>query len=302
MHGMHSVDANLLLALDALLREGSVLGAARRMGLSPPAMSRTLQRLRDATGDPLLVRAGRRMMPTPRAIAIRERVHVASSEVRALLDKAADLDLSTLERTFTVRGNDYLLGVIGQRLDVRVQSEAPRVRLAFLPEGTEDVEALRSGDVELDVGVQSQLGPELRVRKLFEDKMVGVVRKGHPLGRGRLTPKRLASVGHVVVSRRGKGRGSLDVALEALGLARRVERIVPTHFAAAWLVRESDRMAVVPGRFAAQVSGQLGLRSVPLGIELPPLAIALAWHPRYDADKPHAWLRECFYRVAQKLK
>ncbi|AGC45323.1 LysR family transcriptional regulator [Myxococcus stipitatus DSM 14675] len=294
---MHSVDANLLLALDALLREGSVMGAARRMNLSPPAMSRTLQRLRDATGDPLLVRAGRRMVPTPRALAMRERVQDAAREVCSLLGPPEALVLGTLSRTFTLRTSDYLLVVLGNALDRLVREEAPQVRLTFAPEGSEDVESLRSGDVDLDMGVQGQLGPELRVRKLFDDEMVAVVRQGHSLT-GAATPRRLVKVPHVVVSRRGKGKGVLDDALAKQGLARRVERIVPSYFSAARLVAGSDLIGIVPRRFAQEVAPGFGLRMLELGVELPRLTLSLAWHPRFDGDAAHQWLREGVVRAS----
>jgi DNA-binding transcriptional LysR family regulator len=296
---MHSVDANLLLALDALLREGSVLGAARRMHLSPPAMSRTLARIREAMGDPVLVRAGRRLVPTPRALAIRERVRLAAAETRSLLSPDAPLNLATLERTFTIRTNDYLVAAFGPVLDALVRAEAPRVRLVMSPEGAEDVEPLRAGELDLDIGVQSELGPELRTRRLYEDPMVAIVRKGHPLARGRLTSKRLASVEHVGVSRRGKLTGRIDRVLAEEGLKRTVTRVVPTHLAGAWLVAESDLLGVVPQRLAERVARTLPLQVLALPFPLEPLSIRFAWHPRHDGDAAHAWLRDCIIRAAR---
>ena len=293
---MHSVDANLLLALDALLQEGSVLGAARKMNLSPPAMSRTLQRLRDATGDPLLVRAGRRMVATPRALAMRDRVRSAAREVTALLGPPDALDLPTLRRTFTLRTSDYLLAVLGPRLDGLVRAAAPHAALRFVPEGSEDVEDLRAGDLDIDLGVQNQLGPELRVRTLFDDVMVGLVRRAHPLKRA--TPTQLAALPHVAVSRRGKMTGLLDRELARLGLARRVDRVVPSFLSAACLVASSDLLAVFPRRLAAIIAASFDVRAVPLRVELPPLRIAMAWHPRFDGDAAHAWLRATILRAA----
>src|SRR3954464_11670403 len=127
MHQMQSADANLLRALDALLRDGSVTAAARRMTLSPPAMSHALARLRQTVGDPLFVRAGNRLVPTPRAVAMRERVSRTATEIRALLERERPLDLRTLERTFTIRASDALIVTMGRALDLLVRREAPGV-------------------------------------------------------------------------------------------------------------------------------------------------------------------------------
>ena len=129
MHEMESVDANLLLALDALFQAGSVTGAARRRNVSPPAMSHTLSRLRLAVGDPLFVRAGNRLVPTPRALAMRERVSRAAAEVGSLLRPDLPLDLATLERTFIIRASDATIVTVGHALDVLVRREAPGVSL-----------------------------------------------------------------------------------------------------------------------------------------------------------------------------
>jgi len=132
MHEMESADANLLLALDALLQAGSVTGAARRMNVSPPAMSHTLARLRLALSDPLFVRAGNQLVPTPRALEMGERVSRAATEVRALLRPDVALDLATLERTFIIRASDAMIVSVGQALDELVRQEAPAVALHFV--------------------------------------------------------------------------------------------------------------------------------------------------------------------------
>src|SRR5215813_3006969 len=139
MHGMQSADANLLLAFDALLRTGSVTGAARRMNVSPPAMSHTLSRLRAAVGDPLFVRAGNRLVPTPRALAMRDRVGQVASDIGALLQPERPLELATLERTFVIRASDAIVVTFGHALDVIMRAESPRVVLhvvASPPDGS----------------------------------------------------------------------------------------------------------------------------------------------------------------------
>src|SRR6201996_8294713 len=227
--GMPEADLNLLIALDALLADGSVAGAARRLGLSASAMSRTLTRLREATGDPLLVRAGRQMVLTPHAEALRQRTQNAVHEARAVLGPGTtELDFSTLQRTFTIRSSDGFVEAFGASLIAAAAAVAPRVCLRFAPKLEKTAAYLRDGSADLEIGVLSEMGPEVRVQTLFRDRFIGVVREGHPLlGEGEVTPERYAACGHVVVSRQGRPAGPVDEALAALGLARTVVAVVP---------------------------------------------------------------------------
>ena len=174
-------DFNLLATLDVLLDEGSVAGAARRLGLSPSAMSRALARLRETTGDPLLVRAGRGLVPTPRALELREQVPRLVQDAEAILRPAQAPDLSSLRRTFTLRTSEGFVENFGPELIARVGAEAPHVRLRFVPKPDKEAAPLREGTVDLETGVvEPTTGPELRAQALF-DRLVGVVRAGHPL-------------------------------------------------------------------------------------------------------------------------
>jgi DNA-binding transcriptional LysR family regulator len=291
LHAMHDLDLNLLTALDALLQDGSVVRAAARVGLTPPAMSRALGRLRVALDDPLLVRAGRRLVPTPRAAALRDRVHAAFAEARALLGPEAPPEPAQLHRRFTVRADDAVLAVIGPALLARLSAVAPGVTVVFAAEGDEDVAALREGHIDLDIGVQGDLAPEIRVRKLFDDHRVVLVRKrGSP--RRPLSLAAFARRPQVDISRRGRMRGPIDDALAAHGLVRRVVAVVSTHLAAAVLVAQSDAVSLVSSRFARSISRCLDVTWLPPPAALTTAAIAMAWHPRFDADASHAWFRD----------
>jgi DNA-binding transcriptional LysR family regulator len=295
---MHSIDLNLLIALDALLTEGSVLGAAQRMNLSPPAMSRTLGRIRRTFGDEILVRAGREMMPTPRALELRSRVRALLEDAQAVMRPDADLDPSTLARSFTIRASDYVAGVFGVPLQVIATREAPQVTLRFADQGKEDVSALREGRIDLDVGVLGDIGPEIRVQTLLRDRFVAVLRRGHPLLKGRMTARRFAAAAHVSASRRGLNRGPIDDALAALGLSREVKFVVPGFHAAMLTAAASDIVASVPLAVAATAE-RLGLqiRHVDLPVATPEIAIAQAWHPRFDKDAGHRWLHTAVRRA-----
>ncbi len=295
-------DLNLLHALDALLQEESVTAAARRAHLTTPAMSRALGRLRDALADPLLVRAGRGMVLTPYAVSLRERVHTARSEANGLLGPATHAAITEVERTLVIRASDAVAGLLAAPLHARLAVEAPRLTVRFAPEGDEDAAALRDGRVDLDVGVVDLAEPELRTRVLFRDAFTFMVRRGHPLERGKLTAQRLAAAAHVVVTRKGRARGPIDRALDDLGLQRHVAAIVPTFFAALFAAARSDLVAAVPRTVAAEAATVLPLRALRAPLELPPISVSLLWHPRHDHDPAHRWLRERVLDVGLALQ
>lgn len=293
---MPDPDLNLLPVLDALLAQGSVAGAARQLGLSPSAMSRALARLREVTGDPLLVRAGRGMVPSPRALALRERIGPLLQEAQAALRPAGALDLQTLQRDFSLRTREGFVESFGAALVARVAAEAPGVRLHFLPKPDKDSTALRDGGADLETGIVGQgAGPELITQALFRDRFIGVVRAGHPLAAGPVTPQAYATAGHVGVVRRRLAASPVDAALQAQGLARRIAVTVTGFTAALALARGTDLVATVPERHTAALRHGLHAFALPLALE--PLTISLLWHPRLDADPAHRWLRACVREV-----
>ena len=287
---MPTPDLNLLVTFDAVLSEGSVARAARRLGLSPSAMSRALARLRETTGDPLLVRAGRGLVLTPRAIELREQVRQLVQDAEAVLRPAEKLNLDKLARTFTLRTSEGFVENFGPALIARVADEAPGVRLRFVHKPDKDSTPLRSGMLDLETGVvETTTAPELRVQALFRDHFVGVVRIGHPLSQGELTPARYAAGGHIVVSRDGIDKGPIDDALLEFGLERSAATIVGGFSSALGLARASDLIATVPERHTGHL--RAGMHSFPLPLSVPSFTVSLLWHPRMDADLAHRWLR-----------
>jgi DNA-binding transcriptional LysR family regulator len=285
-------DLNLLVTLDVLLAEGNVTRAAERLHLSPSAMSRALARLRQTTGDPLLVRAGRGLVPTPRAAELREKVSALVQESEAVLRPERAPELMRVERTFTVRTSDGFVENFGPALVQRVLEEAPGVRLRFIQKVGADSTLLRDGSVDLETGVVGEAtSPEIRAQMLFRDRFVGVVRKGHPMARGRITAKRYAAERHVLVSRRGRDRGVVDAALEALGLTRAIVTIVGDFSAAIALARSSDLVATVPEIHTGNLRHAMHTVALPFSTE--EITVAMQWHPRLHADPVHRWLREC---------
>ncbi|SEG60871.1 transcriptional regulator, LysR family [Bosea lathyri] len=296
--GMTPPDLNLLVTLDVLLAEGSVAVAARRLRLSPSAMSRALARLRETTGDPLLVRAGRGLVPTPRALELRARVGPVVQEAEEMLRPASALDLQRLVATFSIRASDGFVEAFGPALIVRLQEEAPSVRLRFVQKPDKDSASLRDGSVDLETGVIGPAqSPEIRAQALFSDRFVGVVRQGHPLAQGEVTPDRYAACRHILVSRRGRDAGPIDEALEAVGLRREVATIVGGFSGALALARASDLVAAVPERHTQTM--RAGMITFPLPVAVPEITVSLLWHPRLDADPAHRWLRDCVRAICR---
>ena len=293
---MSTPDFNLLITLDVLLAEGSVARAAKRLRLSPSAMSRALARLRETTGDPLLVRAGRGLVATPRALELRERVSQLVQDAEAVLRPAEQPDLSQLSRTFTLRTSEGFVENFGADLIARVAEQAPGVRLRFMHKPDKDSAALRDGTVDLETGVVGKAtGPELRTQGLFRDRFIGVVRMGHPLSEGEMTPARYAAGSHISVSRRGLDKGPIDEALELQELERHIATIVAGFSTALALARATDLIASVPERHTASL--RAGMHSFALPLSLPAFTVAMLWHPRLDADPVHRWLRGCLREV-----
>ncbi|KAF0864355.1 LysR family transcriptional regulator [Pseudomonas sp. LD120] len=297
---MSNPDLNLLLTLDVLLTEGSVARAAERLQLSPSAMSRALSRLRQVTGDPLLVRAGRGLVPTPRAQELRRQVGPLVEQALAALRPSEQIDLGQLQRTFTLRSRDGFVENFGPALIRRLRQQAPQVRVHFVPKLDRDSQPLREASIDLETAViDSDTSPELRTRALFRDRFIGVVRSGHPLSRGPVKLEDYLAGEHILASHPGHAHGRMDEALHALGRRRQVVTLVSGFSAALALARGSDLIAMVPERHTSNL--REGLHSFCLPLPLPEMTLSLLWHPRMEADPAHRWLRQCVYELCSDV-
>ena len=294
-------DLNLLITLDVLLREGNVTRAALRLRLSPSAMSRSLARLRETTGDPLLVRAGRGLVPTPRALELREKVSQLVVDAQAVLRPEKTPDLKQLVRTFTLRTSEGFAENFGSNLVARVTALAPGVRLSFVQKLDKDSAQLREGTVDLETGVvAAMIGPEVRAQALFRDRFVGVVRLGHPLSQGEITPSRYSNGRHIGISRRGLEMQPIDEALSLLGLQRDIAVVVGGFSTAVAMSRASDLIASVPERHTGNL--RAGMHTFSLPFTTPEFTVSLLWHPRLHADPAHRWLRDLVVKTCAVLK
>ena len=283
---MH-LDLNLLVAFDVLLDERSVGAAANRLNLSQPAMSRTLGRIRQATGDEILVRSGRLMLPTPYAEQVRAEVHDLVVRAQAVFVPAAGVDLATLERTFTLQANDVVAAALIARLAARVAAAAPGVCLRLLGEADTDLGGLRRGSVDVQLSDETAYPADVRSATVMTDTLVTVGRRDLPLDPA--TAEAFAALPHAVISRRGRPRGPIDDLLAARGLTRRVAVTVPT-LALALRAAAAGLVTVAP---ALAAGDQLGpdLRTWPLFAPAPEIPAVMAWHVRHERDSAHRWLR-----------
>jgi DNA-binding transcriptional LysR family regulator len=285
------LDLNLLTVLDALLEEGSVMGAAQRLHLSSPAVSRTLGRLRAVTGDDILVRTGHSMAPTPYAVSVREDVHRLVRQAREVLSPIRELNLAELERTFTIRCHDAVATSLAPVLVALIQRQAPGVQLRLLAENPVDTDDLRRGRIDLELGGEGPGLPEFRSEPLGEDRLVVAMRAGHPCAAG-LDLASYAAQPHVVISRRGRLAAPVDDVLAAEGLRRRVVAAVATVATALQIAARSDALVTCTAILGCPLIEAFGLVARPLPIESSAATISCNWHQRYDSDPAHAWLRQ----------
>ncbi|MCB9545285.1 MAG: LysR family transcriptional regulator [Myxococcales bacterium] len=298
---MEPSDLTALATLDALLQEVSVTRAARRLGLSTPAVSHALARLRERLADPLLVRAGRGMVLTPRATALRPVVRDAMAAAGRVFADEGEFSPARLRGSLTISVTDYVLLVFGVAFDEAVRAGAPGLDLRFVPNAADDAERLRAGETDLAIGIYGDLPPELRTRPVISDRLVCVLRADHPTVKRRLTLERYTRLEHIQVAPRGRPGGYVDEVLAAQGLRRRVARAVPYFQAALELAAHSDRVLTISERIARLHAPRLGLALFEPPVPLEPFALSMVWHPRFDGDAGHRWLRERLVAVTTAM-
>jgi DNA-binding transcriptional LysR family regulator len=297
------IDLNLLTALDALLDESNVTKAASRLGVSQPAASHALGRLRELLGDPLLVRTPAGMQLTPRAAELRPALRAALAAAEVVLQAAPVFDPATAERTFVATIPDQAGYLLLPAIANRLAAEAPRVRLELRP-AVDDLErALGTGEVELVVArYRDAPPPSLRERPLWTERFACVVRKGSAAARGPLDLDRYLSVRHVVVSPNGTPGSLVDDELGKLGVRRHIAMVIPQFLIAPAIVATSDLMWTAPLGVARAFADQLPLTIREPPLELPRFEMGVRWHVRLDRDPGLAWLRGVVDQVCAPLR
>jgi DNA-binding transcriptional LysR family regulator len=307
MQAMHleGLDLNLLVALRALLSERHVTRAAARIGLSQPAMSHALSRLRELLGDPLLVRAPSGMKRTARAEAMAEPLERVLEDLGRVLASPAPFDARTSTRKFRIATDDYMELVLFPKLLPRFWSEAPSADLRLANLLASAHEDLAEGRIDFALGVHGTLGGPvprgIRSERLVSDRFVCVVREDHPVIKKRLSLEDFIALPHALVAPRGVEGGVVDVALAKLGKARRVAVTIPHFLVAPHMIRETDLVLTLAERVAKSLAPLLGLKQIAPPLEVPGFSMSMMWHERQHVDPAHAWLRTMMAAVAKKL-
>jgi DNA-binding transcriptional LysR family regulator len=287
-------DLNLLLGLDALLRENTVSGAAARLDLSVPAMSHLLGRIRREFDDPILVRSGRQMVPTQRALELKERVrHIVDEAIGLEADQVA-FEPGSLKRDFLIVAGEAVLAFLGGPLLAHLAAHSPNVRCAFVSDRPDLL--WRNFTVDLAIGVVLDPSPEMRLETLLTDRLVGVCRKGHPLLRSKVTAERYLTAGHLINARAGRFVSPLDA---RLGGERSVVASAPT-VSALWMLRDTDLIGSCYERLEGAAVRAIGLKTFEIPFPLEPVPICQVWHAGHESDHAHTWLRQTIRQVVRE--
>jgi DNA-binding transcriptional LysR family regulator len=293
------MDLNLLVVLDVLLEEESVSRAAERLNMSVPAVSRALGRLRAALDDPLLARSGRVLRPTATAVDIKPQVRALIEQARAL----TRADTASGTRTFTIMAPADVIATAGAALLDRLAADNPktRLRLTSTDHATDEAEAVRNGTADAAISVNAAKHADLHSHGLLRAPLTAVVRTGHDLATGAVTPERFAAWPHVMTSRHGRLRSATDTALASLGHPRTVACSVPDFGTALQLASTSDLVAIAPAALVPPLHPALGLTPINAPLTLRPLRVSLLWHPRQHQEPAHQRLRSHITELAAIL-
>jgi len=296
---IRAVDLNLLKAFDALMSERAVTRAAGRIGLSQPAMSHALSRLRALFADDLFVRTPNRMEPTARAREIAPLVSAAIEHIEAALNLSVGFDPAKSAGIFTAGMAEYAEVALVGRLAESFARQAPKATLRLTPvTGAEAAEQLDSGAIDVAASHLRALPAHLASMVLLRDPFVLIARRGHPLAAEPLSIEGYAALDHVLVSPRGDTTGAVDRALKDFGLKRRIALLVATYLALPSVLAASDLVATVPRRTARQIAAIAEIEIMPLAIDLSVL-VSMAWHRRAASEPAQIWFRSLLVDAAR---
>lgn len=297
---LSGLDANLLVLLDALVETASVAEAAKQLGLSASAASHALARLRELVGDPILVRAGRRMVPTARARELAPTLREGLTLVERAIRKPTPFTPAEVERELRIGAIDFATKqIVPPLLDV-LRRRAPGVDVTAVQFEPRSIDLLGTGDLDLVLAL-ARPATSVRQALLLREPFASIARRGHPALEERMTAKRFAALPHALVSSTTRRKGVVDAALEAQGLARRVVLVVPTFAAAAIAVAESDMVLTGAAREAELAASHLPLVVFAPPLDLPPFGLAMYWHERQHRDPFVTWVRAELAAIGRAL-
>jgi DNA-binding transcriptional LysR family regulator len=299
---LRSLDLNLLLVLDALLESGGVGGAAERLGLSQPAVSNALRRLRERLGRPLFTRHGRQLVPTPETLALAPVVRSALATLDQALFSLPGFQPQLARGTVTLGMTDYWYARLLPPLVAHLEQQAPGVQLQTSGTGEEVLaDALPRGDVDAAIFLHPRTHPGVRAEILLSDSYVLVARRGHPLAQRAMSLEDFAEQRQVLVSPQGPWASQLGAAMRRKGLAFRVALRTAQMQVAMDVVARTDYVSVLPRRVAEQMRRGLPVRLLPLPVPTDGFTLALYWHERSQDDPLHRWFRTLTARLARQV-
>jgi DNA-binding transcriptional LysR family regulator len=291
---LHRIDLNLLVVLDAIFSEGGITKAGEKLHLTQPAISHALGRLRELFGDPLFIREGRRMVPTPLARSLMQPVRRALHSLEVTLNESQRFDPATTQRHFHIAIRDVLEAMVLPPLLARVEAEAPSVDISAIRVDRRSFESeLAAGSLDAVLDVLLPMSEDIRHQRISVDRLVVVARRHHPA-----TQKKAFDLAaylraqHVLVSSRRSGPGLEDVELNRQGLKRRIRLRCQHYFAACHVVAESDLLLTMPERYARLANRQFDNQILPFPMQMPSMDAYLYWHVSVDNEPASRWLRE----------
>lgn len=299
---LRSLDLNLLVVFDAIYAEGNISRAADRIGMSQPAMSNALGRLREALGDPLFERRGNGMEPTVRARQLVSPVRQALDVLQAGLSTGSQFDFKTAERAFSVATEDFGEVVIMPRLMNWLSSVAPSIQVRIASErAAAGINETRRGRVDLALDYIPLENDELAVQQLMAETRVCVVRRDHPRVAEGMTIETYLSLPHIVLNRQIPGGAIVSRELARRGLVRRIAMEVPHYLSMPVILLQTDFVSTMPRRVAHVIAEHYGLKMVKLPLEVPDMPIYMSWNKSQTADPAHRWFRESIRALCDRL-
>jgi DNA-binding transcriptional LysR family regulator len=298
---LSTVDLNLLKLFEALVRERSVTQAGLRLGLSQPAASRALGRLRKMLGDRLVVRGKLGLELTPRGEALAGPVAKLLDDARGIVSPAV-FDPASATGRITIAAHDHLSLIVLADLIARFERHAPALSLHIAQSIGDNVRLVEQGDADLALGIFDALPGSLHRRGLYTDSLMCVVRSDHPCVADGLSLERYLALRHITVTISGVGESTVEVALSKMGCTRYVALRVPHFLAGAMLVADSDMIFTLPSRLARHLAKRLPLALLDLPLQVAPLSPAMVWHERFHSDPAHIWVRQQLVDVVASFK
>ena len=301
MQRLNDLDLNLFVAFEALYRERSVTRAAEALGLTQPAMSHKLRRLRDTLGDPLFVPSPQGLLPTAAADAIAPAVQRALKSLDQTLSATA-FDPATAERHFVLQMNDFAELLVLPKVLQRLKAEAPGITIETAPPAPDVARALEQGTIDVGFGAGMTLPASARTTRLSVDDFVVIAREDHPCIADGLTLDAYLSAEHVVVSPRGGTDTFVDRALQAIGVHRKIACRIRRFVTAPFLVAETDMLSTTPRPLYLSLRARLPIAAREVPFELPPVASSMFWHERMHHDPGHMWLRDMALKTRDEVQ